>query len=116
MTAVQRDALWNMANELRDVLPLHALTEAEGAELVGHMHVRRFSAGEAVYRRGDAAEDTFVVHSGLVKSGVDDEEGRELLVGHYSRGDFFGTLALFKERPRESTAVAVVPTTVLQIP
>ena len=109
------DAVWNMADELRDVLPIFSLTEAERQELVAHMHVRRFRAGEVVYHRGDPAADTFVVHRGLVKSLLHDEQGRELLIALYGRGDFFGTLSLFEAGPRESTVEALVPTTVLQV-
>jgi CRP/FNR family transcriptional regulator/CRP/FNR family cyclic AMP-dependent transcriptional regulator len=109
------DAIWSLADELRDVLPIFSLTEAERRELVAHMHVRRFRAAEVVYHRGDPAADTFVVHHGLVKSLLHDEEGRELLIALYGRGDFFGTLSLFEDGPRESTVEALIPTTVLQI-
>src|SRR5260221_560064 len=102
--AVDFEAVWKMADELRDVLPIFALTEPERRELVAHMHVRRFRPAEVVYHRGDPAADTFVVHQGLVKSLLHDEEGHELLIGLYGRGDFFGTLSLFEQAPRESTA------------
>ncbi len=114
---MQDDPLWNMANELRDVLPLSALREADGNELVSHMRVRRFSEDDIVYHQGDLAGDAFVVHRGLVKSLITTVEGRELLIGLYGRGEFFGTLALFKPNGRrESTVVATMPTTALQVP
>lgn len=112
---MDNSTLWDLAQELRDVLPLHLLSDAEGRELYSHMHLRRFDEGEIVYHRGDPAVDTFVVHRGLVKSLLQDENGRDLLVGLYGRGEFFGTLTLFQDGPRESTVVAVVPTTVMQI-
>jgi CRP/FNR family cyclic AMP-dependent transcriptional regulator len=107
--------LWDMAQELRDVLPLDVLSDADGHELYGHMHLRRFGVGEVVYHRGDPAADTFVVHRGLVKSLLQDENGRELLVGLYGRGEFFGTLTLFQNGTRETTVVAIVPTAIMQI-
>ena len=113
--ALNGSALWNMAQELRDVLPLHVLDEAEGEELFSQLRCRRFAAGEIVYHRGDLGTDTFVVHDGVVKSLLHDEQGRELLIGRHARGEFFGTLALFKPGPRESSAVAQVRTTALQI-
>lgn len=109
------DAVWNMADELRDVLPIFALSEAERRELVAHMHVRRFEADEIVYHRGDPAVDSFVVHHGLLRSLLHDEQGRELLIALYGRGDFFGTLSLFEDGPRESTVSAVIPTVALQL-
>src|SRR2546427_13306962 len=104
-----------MAQELRDVLPLHVLDDADGQELFSHLRLRRFARGEVVYHRGDPAADTFVVHEGEVQSVVHDEQGHQLVIGHYGRGEFFGTLALFKTAPRESTVAALLPTTVLQI-
>ena len=104
-----------MAAGLRDVLPLHVLSDDEAAELVSHMRVGRFAQGEVVYHRGDPAGDVLVVHDGLVKSVLQDEQARELVVARYRRGEFFGTLTLFRNGPRESTVTAVVPSTVLQI-
>jgi CRP-like cAMP-binding protein len=104
-----------MAQQLRDVLPLHVLDETDGQELFAHLRARRCAAGELVYERGDPAADTFVVHHGAVKLVLQDQQGRELLVGRHARGEFFGTLSLFKQTPRECTAVAMVPTTLLRI-
>jgi len=107
--------VWDLAAQLGDVLPIHVLGDADRQELVSHMHVRRFKESEVVYHRDDPAEDVFVVYHGLVKSLLHDEEGHELVVALLGRGQFFGTLALFEKQPRESTVVAVIPTTVLQI-
>ncbi len=114
---MEDDPLWKLGNELRDVLPLSALSEADGRELVSHMRVRRLEEGELVYHRHDPAADAFVVRDGLVKSVLQHWEGRELLLGLYGRGQFFGTLALFDpEARRDSTVIAAMPTTVLQVP
>jgi len=112
---MENSPLWNMAQELRDVLPLDVLSDAEGRELYSHMHLRHFAEGEIVYHRGDPGADAFVVHRGLVKALLQAEDGRDLLVGLYGRGEFFGTLTLFQNGPRENTVVAVISSTVMQI-
>ena len=112
---MERNALWDMAQQLRDVLPLHVLDDADGQELFSHLRLRHFAAGEVVYHRGDPAADTFVVHDGEMRSTIHDQQGRELVIGRSGRGEFFGTHALFRNGPRESTVSAVVPTAVLQI-
>src|SRR2546427_12923885 len=115
VASVEKSALWNMARELRDVLPIDALNDVEGRELFSHMRVGRFAGGEVVYHRGDPAGDVFVVHHGLVKSVLHDEQGRELLVASYRRGEFFGTVTLFRKGPREGPVTALVASMVLQI-
>lgn len=113
---MEADPLWQMANELGDVLPLGWLSDADARDLVSHMRARRFDEGEVVYHRRDPAVDAFVVHRGLTKSVLHDGEGRELLLGLHGRGEFFGTLALFERNAtRESTVLAALPTTVLQV-
>jgi CRP-like cAMP-binding protein len=115
--AVNPGALWHIGNELRDVLPLNTLTEADGLELVSRMRARRLVAGEVLYHRHDQAADAFVVHQGLVKLVLQNWDGRELLIDLCGRGEFVGTLTLFDpDARRESTVVAAMPTTVLQVP
>ncbi len=116
MAPVEGSAQWNMAAQLRDVLPLDLLTIAEREEAVAQMVLRRFRDGEVVYHRGDPAAHVFIVFQGLVKSVLPDDEGHELLVALYGRGQFFGELALFEDAPRETTVTAVIPTSVFQFP
>jgi CRP/FNR family cyclic AMP-dependent transcriptional regulator len=116
ISAVDFDKLWAMADELRDVVPIELLTEDERRAIVARMRARSFRAGEVVYHRGDPGMDAFLVHHGLLKSLLVDSNGRELVVGLHSPGDFVGTGGLFREAPRESTVVAILPATLLQIP
>ena len=120
-----------MGATLGDVLPLEILPEIDRYELATHMTVRKFKQDEIVYHQGDPAAHAFVVFEGLVKNLLLDENGHELLVSLRSRrpvfegellvslhmrGEFFGELAFFEEKaPRDGTAAAVMPSTVLQI-
>lgn len=104
-----------IAGTLRDVLPLDILDDSDQEELARQMRVRRYRTGEVIYHRGDPSQDAFVVYAGLVKVLLLDEAGHEVLVALLARGEFFGELALFQEAPRESTVVAVIPTTALQL-
>jgi len=111
-----KTAVWEMAAQLRDVLPIDVLTEAERQDLVAQLVVRRFKEGEIVYHRGDPAAHVFLVFQGLFKSLLHDDQGHEVLVGLYGRGQLFGELVLFEAAPRESTVAAVIPSTIFQIP
>jgi CRP/FNR family transcriptional regulator, cyclic AMP receptor protein len=101
------EQLRQMARTLGDVLPLEILAEDDRLEIASHMHLRKFRADETIYHRGDPGHDAFCVFSGLVKLMLLDEEGREVIVALRKRGEFFGELALFEERPRDTTAVAL---------
>jgi len=103
-----------MADELRDVLPIDTLTETERREIVLHTEIRRFDRGETMYHRGDPAGDIFLVHEGLVKLLLQDEDGRDLLLGYSGRGDFIGAESIF-DYPRQMTVTAVRPTVALQL-
>src|SRR5205807_2278650 len=112
---VQLEELRRMAATLGDVLPIDLLPEPDRLELVSHMAVRKFKQDEVVYHQGDPAEHAYVVFEGLVKVLLLDEQGHELLVSIMRRGEFFGELALFEKAPRDGTAMAIIPTTALQI-
>jgi CRP/FNR family transcriptional regulator len=96
-------------------LPLGRLPAADQDELSRGMRVRRFKADEVIYHRGDAATYASVVQEGLVKAMLFDDDGRVALVALHGPGELFGELALFTEAPREATAIAVVPTTIMQL-
>ncbi|TMG37439.1 MAG: Crp/Fnr family transcriptional regulator [Chloroflexi bacterium] len=112
---MQLEELRRMAATLGDVLPIDLLPEPDRLELVSHMAVRKFKQDEVVYHQGDPAEHAYVVFEGLVKVLLLDEQGHELLVSIMRRGEFFGELALFEKAPRDGTAMAIIPTTALQI-
>ncbi len=112
---LDREALMNMVWTLRDVLPLEILPEEDRGDLVRDMRVRRFRADEIIYHQGDPAADAHIVFTGLVKVMLLNHDGHQALIALHARGDLFGELALLTEASRESTVVAVTPTTVLQL-
>jgi len=63
--------------------------------------VREFSAGEVIFKEGDAATEFYVVQSGK----VDIRLGNRLL-GTVGDRDIFGEMALIDAAPRSATAVA----------
>ncbi len=113
--ALDFDAVMSLAGTLKDVLPLDILPQPDREELARQMRVRKFKADEVIYHRGDPAAHANVVFGGLVKILLLDAEGREALVALHGRGEFFGEAALFTDAPREATAIAVIPTTALQM-
>ncbi len=70
-------------------------------DLAGCMHLRRFQAGEEVFRLGDPGLGMYLILSGSVEIHLQGQRLAEL-----AHGDFFGEVALFGEEARTATARA----------
>jgi len=91
--------------------PAIELAPDEYARLVGR-YGRRFAAGEALFREGDAANEAFLLQEGRIRllKRVRMVE-RSLIV--LKPGDLFGESALIDNAARNSTAVALSEGTAL---
>ncbi len=95
--------------ELLAQVPLFArLAPVELESLTGLLRRRRYRAGEAVFREGDAGTALYIVEEGEVKIVLGSSGGKEVVIGLLGRGDFFGELALLDGEPRSADAVATV--------
>lgn len=71
--------------------------------------MRRFQAGETIFRAGDPGDGFYLVESGrVIISAVVGNESRPLAV--VNAGEFFGEMALLDDAPRSATATAEVET------
>ncbi|MBO2033018.1 cyclic nucleotide-binding domain-containing protein [Siccationidurans ginsengisoli] len=71
------------------------------SSIVPIMHEVSFAAGQQIFAKGDLGASLFIVYEGLV--GV--FNGAQQLAT-FSKGDFFGELALLDAEPRSASAVA----------
>jgi CRP-like cAMP-binding protein len=71
---------------------------------------RNVQGGEALFRQGDTADCGYVVQRGSLR--VSDGSGAEVVA---APGTLIGELALLREMPRPSTAVALEHSTVVRI-
>ncbi|GAB3841168.1 response regulator [Hymenobacter jeollabukensis] len=69
-----------------------------------------------VYQEGDEATRLYFVQSGRVKAIKTTEAGKELMVGLYGPGEFFGYLPLLENTPYGDSAVVVDDAELLYIP
>src|SRR5262249_54203592 len=72
--------------------------------------VRRFKAGEVIFKRGDAAQELFVVQSGKVEI----RQGSRVLETLSAHG-LFGEMALIDSVPRSAAAVAATDTALIPV-
>lgn len=68
---------------------------------------RTVTAGELLFRAGDAGDSMFVVYGGRVELFVTDRAGQKIVLHVAERGDFFGELSLLDGGTRTATACVI---------
>jgi CRP/FNR family transcriptional regulator len=76
---------------------------------------RSFTAGEAVFREGDASSTCYVVRSGRARAIREHVDGRQITLATFGPGDIFGELAMFDDERRSATVEATEDLAVLAI-
>ena len=103
------------ASVFEDV-PIFSLLDAEErAVLAEQVELRRFAARQRIYRRGDPGFKAFVVLTGKVEVVVVDADNQAVVVDTPSPGEMFGLASMLSDSPHRTTAVALEPTTAIEI-
>src|SRR3954465_2396523 len=107
------------AHERVDLLarvPVLADLPAEDLQQISRIaHPRRFAAGEAVFREGDASNTCYIVRSGRARAVREHADGRQLALATFGPGDIFGELAMFDDERRSATVEGMEPLETLAI-
>ena len=95
-------------------VPLFALLDdEERAALADVLEVARFPKGQAIFRTGDVGGALYLVNAGLIRVSFENNEGAQVILGEYGRGQVFGEISLLDGGPRTSVAMALEDTEVL---
>ncbi len=78
-------------------------------ELASRGAVRSFPKNTVIINEGDRGDSLFVILQGKVKVYVSDDDGREMILDHYSAGDYVGEMAL-DGQPRSASVMTLEPT------
>jgi len=101
---------------LLDAIPVFGeLTAAEREFLLPHCRVRVYRRGETLFREGEGSTEMSFVVLGSVKV-VKTSQERSVVIGLLGPGEPIGIVAALERVPYPGTAVAVEPSTILQIP
>lgn len=109
-------------NDIRTVLKDNALfrdlTERELSFVQDIVHVRRYHAGEAVFRQGEVGVGMYVIVKGRVEIFITDpdaanEDFRDIYITQLLDNDFFGELSLVEENGRRTASAVARDETVL---
>jgi CRP/FNR family transcriptional regulator, cyclic AMP receptor protein len=102
----------------------HALQEQMNQEkgtdllqqLVNERNINKYRRKQLVFSEGNRPSCLYFVQKGKVKTFKTNEDGKELVVGLYSEGDFLGYVALLEESNYKESAEAMEPTELSIIP
>lgn len=96
-------------------LVFSGLSAGEVAILAECSSERLLRADEHVFWEGDEPDCFYIVAEGRVKAVKHSSQGKELLISFFERGEMFGEVAVFEDKPYPASAVAVVESKVLGI-
>src|SRR5437764_859437 len=89
------------------------LDEHECAALADVLDHVQLAESEILYRQGDPGDDLYVVRHGAVELSVKDITGQKIVLHEAGAGELFGALAVVENEPRNATATALEPTSLL---
>lgn len=90
------------------------LNDEETEKLARNCLVRVFAPDEIIVRKGQTGSSMFVVHRGIVKIRIS-ENNDPKIVAELKEGDIFGEMGLFTGESRTADVIAVEETEVLEI-
>ncbi|HZP67377.1 MAG TPA: DUF1003 domain-containing protein [Rudaea sp.] len=100
---------------LRSIPMFEGLADEDLAALSATLETRSFRAGSAIFNQGDAGNAMYIVASGDVNIYLPGEDSRRISLKDIARGEYFGELALFDEKPRSACALATTDTVLLEL-
>ena len=101
---------------LRSIPLFDALDDTDLKALAdNYLSERRFAAGTQIFAQGDAGDAMYIVVSGDVNIFLPGEDSHRISLEDLSRGQFFGELAVFDEKPRSASALATTDCVLLEL-
>lgn len=88
---------------LKEVPLLSSLTTYERSKIADALETQKYPPGTTIIREGDAGEAFYLLEAGEAEAF---KSGTENPVKSYSKGDYFGELALLNDAPRAASVVS----------
>jgi CRP/FNR family transcriptional regulator, cyclic AMP receptor protein len=102
-------------DDLKSVPLFALLDDDETAVLAAQVELKRFSARERIYKKGDSGGQAYIMLSGKVRVTTVDEDQQEIIVDEPARGEFFGFASMLEQTPHHTTAIALEDTSCLEV-
>ncbi len=91
------------------------LTPEQLLDLASVAVPRSWTAGEVIFREGDAGDTCYVIQTGCVRVTRNHSDGRTIALAELHAGDLFGELAMFDSERRSATVEAAEETTAVAL-
>ncbi len=105
-----------LATDLLHSIPMFEGLAAEDLNhLASKLAERLLKAGELFFNQGDTGSSMYIVAVGHVNIHLPGEASRRVSLKDISRGEYFGELALFDDKPRSASALATTDATLLEL-
>lgn len=91
---------------LRSIPMFFGLADEDLIALSHALERQMFKAGTLIFAEGDTGNAMYIVEEGDVNIFLPGEASRRISLNDIGRGEFFGELALFDEKPRSASALA----------
>jgi uncharacterized membrane protein len=101
--------------ELRQIPLFSLLDDDELAILAQQVELRSFGAKQRIYKAGDPNGPAYVMLEGAVEVTLIDEDGQEVVFSEPKHGDLFGFASMLQGLPHHTTALALEPTTCIEV-
>jgi CRP-like cAMP-binding protein len=114
----KREMMQGSRNTAEEVSEFFSKTREmkEFQKLSENRPVRSFRKKDIIFMEGQAPNDLYFIESGKVKTYKVNEDGKELITGIHTEGNFIGYLPLLEETASHETAEALEPTRIMLIP
>lgn len=100
---------------LRSIPLFEGLSQEDLEALAQALERRNLKAGDAVFAQGDAGSSMYIVESGDINIHLPGQDSQRISLADIARGEFFGELALFDEKPRSASALVTTDSVLLEL-
>ena len=101
------------ARLLREIPLFEALSSEDLGVLAARLVERSYRAGEVIFNQGDTGDEMYIVADGQVNIFLPGEASRRISLKDLARGEYFGELGLFDDKPRSASALATTDAVLL---
>jgi len=103
------------AELLRSIPLFEGLADDDLKLLAASVTPRPFPAGQMIFHQGDRGSEMYIVASGHVNIHLPGDASRRVSLKDIARGEYFGELALFDDKPRSASALATTDSVLLEL-